>query len=379
MSGLKEFSNNLKLSIKQKIAKIKEKLSRQIKKWYQKYAKEVDFLIIYNPKSGTLLSKDKAREIFKFLIKKKFRCLVVQTHPKKDYIPKRIKPHFILVVGGDGTLHKVVNEMIKKQIDAYLIPFSFGTGNDFATTQGMSSFNFKKFVEAYENAIKSKKFEQIPFKYSDVGKIEYWINDKLNVLYFINSAGINSFDAEVLKNLYNMYKRKAYSHSEYVLPLIQSIFTFKIKEYVVKYKKLKHGKKFKSKTTGFLVYNNSNHAGGTLNLPEAKIDDGFLNIIFFKPIPKWNFIKNGWLIFKQYIIERWNRELFSENGNFQEYFRNPISPRGDVVRDVFTELEVSPVYIFQCDGELYNVQADRMRISVIPKTIKIPIFYKSEE
>ncbi|MEM4500461.1 MAG: diacylglycerol kinase family protein [Candidatus Woesearchaeota archaeon] len=363
-SRVKDRVNILKRKFFERLRKIAPVIIQQ--------QRNVDFLIVYNPYSGSQVSREKGREIFNFLREKGFTCLVTQTHPKKDYLPKKVNAKFILALGGDGTVHRIVNEMIKRELDSFLVAFPYGVGNDFATSQGFSAYTFKKFVSKYEKFIKEGKLDKIPFKRIDVGKLEYSIKGKPQVVYFVNVAGINSFDTEVLKNIYNLYKRKAYTSEEYLFPLLQSVFSFKPLEYKVEYKKRYKEKSFKSKTGGFLVYNNSFCAGGNLNLPEAKIDDGYLNIILFKPIPKWNIPRIAYGIIKHYIFERLNYEVFKEVDPFKEYFKNPKVKHGDVIRDFFKELVVSPVYIFQCDGELYNVQCDKMRITVLEKVIKIP-------
>ncbi len=364
-------SEKLKDIVKSEINKLKDLFNK-----IQHKKKIVDLLFIANPVAGDFSGKEKLEYLKKVAKNLNLSYYVVETKPKKDYIPKQIYPKIIVIIGGDGTLHLTINEIMRKNIDSFIVPIPSGTGNDFPSSQGMSKFKLRKYLETYHEKIKNNLLNELPFKFSDVGKIEYWNEkkDKYDTVYFINIAGINSFDAEVVKNLYEMLKDKTHYKEDYILPVIKTIFTFKLKKYNVEYWKWMKKKRFKSETNGFLVYNNYKFAAGSLNLPEAKIDDGLLNIIFYRRIPKWNIPKHIYLGIKHYILP--NIDFISEN--FRNYFKNPKNKHGDVVRDTFKELIVKPVFIFQCDGELYDVQSPEMKISVVPKAIKILKYEKKE-
>ncbi len=368
-------SEKIKDFVKSEITILKGLLDKINKIKHKK--KIVDLLFITNPVAGDFGGKEKLEYLKKVAKNLKLSYHIVETKLKKDYIPKHIYPKIIVVIGGDGTLHLTINEMLKKEIDSFIVPIPSGTGNDFPSSQGMSKFKFRKYLENHHEKIKNNLLNELPFKFSDVGKIEYWNTkkDRYETVYFINVAGINSFDAEVVKNIYEMLKDKTHYKEDYILPVIKSIFTFKLKKYNVEYWKGRRKKRFKSETNGFLVYNNYKFAAGSLNLPEAKSDDGLLNIIFYRRIPKWNVPKHIYLGIKHYVLP--NIDFISEN--FRNYFKNPKNRYGDVVRDTFKELIVKPVFIFQCDGELYDIQSPEMNISVLPKAIKILKYEKKEE
>lgn len=97
-------------------------------------------LIIYSEaRKGSILKK--VEEIEKNLIENGFE--VDTRYTKKDNNAENIiekytkKVDVIMTCGGDGTLHEVVNAVIKKGLDVSISFLPFGTTNDFSRTIGI--------------------------------------------------------------------------------------------------------------------------------------------------------------------------------------------------------------------------------------------------
>lgn len=100
-------------------------------------------------------------------------------------------------IGGDGTLHNIVNGiMTQKKVDPLTIKVGvipFGTGNDWVKTYNIS----KKLKKAISIIKRGKTISQ------DIGKIKLLNTEK--TIYFNNLAGIG-FDGYVVKTI-NKYKK----------------------------------------------------------------------------------------------------------------------------------------------------------------------------
>jgi YegS/Rv2252/BmrU family lipid kinase len=217
---------------------------------------------VYNPFSGEniiIKELDKVIEVyqkngytvepFRFTLDSNYNELF-KVDTEKDY-------EHILVAGGDGTVNKVVNLMIKSGQNAPLAVLPTGTANDFSNLIGMP----KNIEKACEQIIKSE------IKYIDLGKI--------NEDYFVNVASAGLF-ADVSQktdtNLKNTIGKLAY----YVSGIME----------LPKFKKLKvevHSKEYNFSGNMYLIFVFNGRTAGNLDLAyKSKIDDGLFDVIIIK-------------------------------------------------------------------------------------------------
>ena len=94
----------------------------------------------------------------------------------------------IIVVGGDGTIHEVVNGLFIQKVvptqDVLLSVIAVGTGNDWIRMFGIP----RKYSEAIRAIVEGHSFLQ------DVGKISYYQSSYKQTRYMANVAGVG-FDA----------------------------------------------------------------------------------------------------------------------------------------------------------------------------------------
>ena len=96
----------------------------------------------------------------------------------------------VLAVGGDGTLHEVLNGMVGAPGRMTLAVAPFGTGNDWARGHGIPR-------DAGAIAAMLSAGRTIGH---DVGEIDYRVESRRERRYFINLAGVG-YDAYVLENM----------------------------------------------------------------------------------------------------------------------------------------------------------------------------------
>ena len=164
----------------------------------------------------------------------------------------------IIVAGGDGTVHSVVNAMLKNNINIPLAIIPTGTVNDFAATLSLRN-NFKELFEL----INAKKIKNI-----DVGKV----NDE----YFINvcSGGfVTTIPHKTDAKLKNKLGKVAY-----YLKGIQEFPGFKS----LPLKFITDDKEYTENIFMFLIMNSS-RAGGFKNInPKNSLNDGLFELIAIK-------------------------------------------------------------------------------------------------
>ena len=162
------------------------------------------------------------------------------------------------IVGGDGTLNYFLN--FYKNIEIPIAIFKGGTGNDFATKL-YGSISITQQIDAILSA-EAKTVDAA----------------ECNGRKFINGVGIG-FDGEVLRSINAI--RLLGGHLGYLWIVVRKIFSFKEKSYQVQYDDHNLSEKFLL----VMITNSTTTGGGFMVSPEAKIDDGKLNMVFCKPLP----------------------------------------------------------------------------------------------
>ena len=171
----------------------------------------------------------------------------------------------VWLIGGDGTVNYFLNYY--KNIDIPAVIFKGGTGNDFAT-------------RLYGNISIGEQINKVLSaepKYVDAAEC--------NGRKFINGVGIG-FDGEVLKSMTSI--RRLGGHLGYLWIVIRKIFSFKEQSFQVQY----DNEGLSDKFLLVMITNSTTTGGGFIVSPEAKIDDGKLNMVLCKPLRVLRRLKN---------------------------------------------------------------------------------------
>ncbi|MGI6752376.1 MAG: YegS/Rv2252/BmrU family lipid kinase [Anaerovoracaceae bacterium] len=220
-------------------------------------------LLIYNPRAGNGMFKSNLDRIIEKFQRK--HLLVVPIRGGRpdllDSVFKSMDQNDfckVIAAGGDGTIHQVVNSMMRNDIDLPLGVFPSGTANDFA-----HYFDLPHDIDSMIDIALGDHFS-----YVDVGKC----NDK----YFINVAAMG-FLVDVsqktdpnLKNTLGVlsYYLKGMTEVPKMEPFLVNAIS---DEYTG------------SNSIYFMLVMNGRSAGGFRRIAEdAKIDDGLLDVIMFK-------------------------------------------------------------------------------------------------
>lgn len=242
---------------------------------------EKNWLVILNPNAGGRQAERDWPNIEQELIKEGFIFEVAKTKGPSHAVQitdDKINEGYrkIIAIGGDGTLHEVVNGIMKqKHISTeqiLLALISVGTGNDWIKTHNISA--------DYKTAIQQIKTGNTIQQ--DVGKITYRNgSEKTETRYFINSVGIG-FDAKVVEYILPQKAKGKSSKSEYMLGLIKSLFTNKNVSGELKLDTETITTKLYNLSVGLCKFK----GGGFKMLPNAVPDDGKLDITLASRISK---------------------------------------------------------------------------------------------
>ena len=216
-------------------------------------------VLVYNPVSGKAVFKKRLDEIIYKLQSRGCMVIPYRTTPENADLVEFIKlaaPDGIIAAGGDGTVHEIVNLIMREKLNIPMGIIGTGTSNDFATFLHLDT-------DEYFDRIASGKTMKI-----DLGKV--------GDTYFINvaSAGmVTSIAHEVDTRLKNAFGKMAYYvHGLKTLP------QFRAFDLTVRTEK----EEIHEKAFLFLVVNSSVVASFKKVAVQASVQDGVLDLIIMK-------------------------------------------------------------------------------------------------
>ena len=224
-------------------------------------------LLIINPKAGKGNAGRLASVFEKYLKEHNFDYRIIRTeYPghaaeivKENLFRKNL---FIYSIGGDGTLNEVVNGAVFSEAAVISIPS--GSGNDFI--RSITELN-----DPYDIFMKSFS--------SQVSRIDTL---KVNERYCINIASAG-FDAVVAHNM-NHFKQMPFvsGSAAYILGIFKTLINFSFHNFSITIDS-------KKQTGEYLLAaaaNGKYYGGGIKAAPDAKVDDGFLDICIVSRLNK---------------------------------------------------------------------------------------------
>jgi len=299
------------------------------------------WFVIVNPTSGNGASKNKWPVIKKELLNQNFKIEVAFTAYERHSIKLveiALTKGFInfICVGGDGTLHNIINGILRfnptniSEIKIGVIPI--GTGNDWVKTYKIPS-NYKKAIDI----IKTKKTIK-----QDIGKIS--IDSTKEIVYFNNLAGIG-FDGYVVNNV---HKYKNLGFLAYLVGALISLINYKKSFLKITFNKTVLKGKCLMVLIGICKY-----AGGGMQLTEnPNSTDGLFDISYIK-----------------------NLTLLTVLNNIRGLFNGKITSHKLINTYKTSALKITVIdnnksYI-QADGEL--IGSGGFTVSILPKAINFII------
>lgn len=284
------------------------------------------WFVIANPVAGAGHGLDDFPQISKLLRDGGILCDPVFTEHKCHATELTVTAvnngyRHIIVVGGDGTLHEVVNGLFIQKVvepsEVLLAVIAVGTGNDWIRTSGIP----RRYSEAIRAIHEGYSFLQ------DVSLVSYEEAHYRQSRYMANVAGLG-FDACASHEFAHLKTKGYRGNWLYTWGLLKAYWNYKstgVKVWVDD--KLIYNNLLFSIAIGIGKFN----GGGMQQLPDAVADDGLLDVTLIKPIHFWH------LLFRF-------RYLF--NGDIYR-IRHVLKARGSKIR-----IESTPEINSEVDGEL---------------------------
>lgn len=180
----------------------------------------------------------------------------------------------VIVVGGDGTIHEVMNGLGHHKLPIGFIPG--GSGNDFARGVGIKGSP----EEILESLTHSEELSP------------YWLGtykiDDKKERYFVNSMGIGFDAATAHKANHSSYKilfnKFRFGTGSYVLALLQVLTTFKPATFEIT---LDGEKRLVENCWLISVGNHPYYGGGMKIMPNAAIQPDKFSVLLVHSLPKW--------------------------------------------------------------------------------------------
>ena len=220
-------------------------------------------LIVINPASGRSTYEERLGCLKERLLQSGLKSSEFYTELEgvgilSSFIDTNPQINEIIVLGGDGTLNYVVNELLENQLPISIV--SNGTGND-SVKSLHGERNFEKQVEIAIH-----------------GRIQRFDLGLCNGRAFVNGLGIG-FDGQVVEQMSKRNKKRG-SHMDYLMTVLKTVAGFREKELSFSL----DGKKFTRKILLMTVSNGTTFGGGFVINPYARSNDGLLDVCVLNEI-----------------------------------------------------------------------------------------------
>lgn len=250
--------------------------------------------IIYNPTSGREAFKKELPEVLRRFEEAGYETSAHATRYEGDAtnaakIAVERKFDLIIAAGGDGTINEVVHGMAEQEYRPKLAIIPVGTTNDFARALGIP-----REIQKAVNVILEHNIRKL-----DIGKV----NDH----YFMNIAGggkLTELTYEVPSKLKTVLGQLAY-----YLKGIEMLPSLKPTKVKIEY----DGKWFDDEIMLFLVSNTNSVGGFEKIAPEAKMDDGYFDLLILRKTNLAEFVRIATLATKGAHIE--DKHIFYARAN----------------------------------------------------------------
>lgn len=180
----------------------------------------------------------------------------------------------IVVIGGDGTIHEVLNGLKNWQVPVAFIPG--GSGNDFSRGTGMM-FSPEEILYSILNNQRTS---------------EYWLGvytpQQRKQRYFVNCIGVG-FDALVAKRANRLFCKKWFNRLHagslvYLISLLYELLRYKPKKIIMEI----DGESIGFERCFLLTVNNHPYFGGGMKInPSAKHHKDTFSVLVIDSISKW--------------------------------------------------------------------------------------------
>jgi YegS/Rv2252/BmrU family lipid kinase len=309
-------------------------------------------LVIYNPTAGHGRAKKYWPKLRQGLSDAglEFDIAVTSAPMEATLLAERAASKYssVIVVGGDGTIHEVVNGLLRASDEGETIALGvvpLGNGDDFAkvippeTAIGDKVFGWNEAVDKIANG-KTKLF--------DVGRM---VGDKLlqdqdnNPQYFMNGMDIG-FGAQATLN-FNKLPSFISGMSAYLVAIMKTMIDYHIPSVSIK---IDDQESIEQSTTMTAITNGRCFGSGFWVCPQAQVDDGLLDVMSTGSVGRLEILRLIPKIMKGTHI---NEPIISSH-----------RARRVVIKS-------KQFFVVEADGEIPYPQTKKLEVQVLDKRLRV--------
>jgi len=305
-------------------------------------------LVIYNPVAGRGRVKKHWPEVEQALVDAGVEFDVVATSAPLEAVTlaenASKKYSAVIAVGGDGTVHEVVNGLLRasnerEAISLGVIPL--GNGDDFAkvippeTQIGDKVFDWRVAVD---------KIAKGETKLFDVGRLASSSSDS-NPQYFMNGMDIG-FGAQAALNFTTVPSFLS-GMSAYLAAIMKTLVDYRIPKVSIQ---IDDQPAFKQSTTMTVVSNGRCFGSGFWVCPDAVVDDGLLNVMVADGIGRVKILK---------LIPKIMKGTHVNEPILKNYLAKQVVISSDAP------------FAVEADGEVPYSQTTRLEVQVLEKKLRV--------
>jgi diacylglycerol kinase (ATP) len=187
------------------------------------------------------------------------------------------KPDVVVAVGGDGTVHYVVNGLFPSDVPLGILPV--GRGNDFARGMGIPSGPRQAADVLLKGIIREIDLAQVRDAHDSQQKC-----DTRSVVYTcIGGVGFDS----VVNRYANDRAWRIHGRLAYLWGILRCLKTYRAQPLEL----ISDTQNFSGEVMFAVVGNNTSYGDGLKMTPHARVDDGLLDVCIVPRMSKWELLR----------------------------------------------------------------------------------------
>ncbi|XMB85657.1 diacylglycerol kinase family protein [Mycoplasmatota bacterium WC44] len=266
------------------------------------------YKLLYNPLSRSKKGKKSLEEVKSYLKSDFEEINLLDIEDYKKLFDSFNEEDVIVVIGGDGTLSKFINNI--GEVKQKLLFYSGGTGNDFL-----------------------RNFDDVLVEYTDVDKPVFTFgNSKAK---FLNGFGIG-VDAEVAIK----YDKKKHNNSlTYAISALSAFLTYKSSDVDITV----DGTNYSFKGAWLVAVQNGKYFGAGMKVtPHAKVNDGLLDVIVVHNVNRFKLMYHFLKVYSGKHIKLEDIFFYKQGSSIEIKSSKPVfyQTDGELSQEKYTEFKV---------------------------------------
>ena len=309
-------------------------------------------LVIYNPIAGRGRAKKHWPEVHQGLIDAGIEFDVADTSAPLEAVTlaekAATKYSTVIAVGGDGTIHEVVNGLLRASSEGETIALGvvpLGNGDDFAkmippqTTIGGKVFDWHVAIE---------KINKGQTKLFDVGRMsgDQLLSDRDNKpQYFMNGMDIG-FGAQVALN-FTKVPSFLTGMAAYLAAIMKTLIDYHIPKVRIQ---IDDQEVFEQSTTMTAITNGRCFGSGFWVCPEAQVDDGLLDVMVTQSVGRLKILR---------LIPKIMKGTHVNEPILKNYRAHRI------------DIKSQQPFVVEADGEIPYPQTRHLEVQILDKKLRV--------